>query len=299
MPVTYSFSADLMLIRAVTKYYSNLAVMQKLFRILEITEALAKNISSKEYEPHFHDFEELIIIGQGHLTHFIDFKSEELEAPFACYISMGKMHRIVPSDDLRGWVINYKTEFIPDSKLSFYSNFFNFTNIQLTGESSFDKLGCICGVISAEYKQETIDYTTIRHLTNGIISMIDAEQKKNIPVEREIRSTQITAFNNFLRILEDNFRRDEGVSFYADKMNMSERNLNIICRNNFRKSVSEIIETRKLIEAKRMLLYTDKTVAEIGFELGYNEKSYFTRVFHARTDLTPSRFREMSRNMIS
>jgi AraC-like DNA-binding protein len=80
---------------------------------------------------------------------------------------------------------------------------------------------------------------------------------------------------------------------------MSERNLNIICRNNFQKSVSEIIETRKLIEAKRMLLYSEKSVSEIGYELGYNEKSYFTRVFHARMDITPSRYRELSHNIIS
>jgi AraC-like DNA-binding protein len=147
--------------------------------------------------------------------------------------------------------------------------------------------------------QELNDLSTIKHLVNGLISMVDAEKKRNIPVDIEIKSSQITAFNNFLRILEENFRRDEGVSFYADKMNMSERNLNLICKNNFQKSVSEIIETRKLIEAKRMLLYSDKSVSEIGYELGYNEKSYFTRVFHARMEITPTRFREISRKMIS
>jgi AraC family transcriptional regulator, transcriptional activator of pobA len=273
--------------------------MQKLFRIFEITEALASDIASKEYEAHFHDFEELLVIEKGSLTHFIDFKSEELKAPFACYISMGKMHRIEPDADLRGWVINYKTEFIPDSMLSFYSNFFTFTNIPLTQGECLTRFINLCRIIRMEYVQETIDHTTIRHLVNGLISMIDAEQKRNIPLDIERKTSQVTAFNNFLKILEANFRSDEGVSFYAEKMNMSERNLNIICRNNFNKSVSEIIETRKLIEAKRMLLYSEKSVSEIGYELGYNEKSYFTRVFHARMDITPSRFREMSRTIIS
>ena len=273
--------------------------MEKLFRIIEITKELAVDIASKEYNPHFHDFEELIIISQGSLTHYIDFKVEILKAPFACYISMGRMHRIVPGKDLRGWIINYKTEFITDSKLNFYSNFFAFTNIPLTNGLCLDRVISLCQVIYNEYRQEFIDHTTIRHLVNGLISMVDTEQKRNIPVEREIKNSQITAFNNFLRILEANFHRNEGVSFYADKMNMSERNLNIICKNNFQKSVSEIIETRKLIEAKRMLLYSDKTVSEIGFELGYNEKSYFTRVFHSRMEMTPTRFREMSKNIVS
>lgn len=273
--------------------------MEKLFRIIEITGELAEDIASKEYVAHFHDFEELLLISQGSLTHYIDFKVEVLKAPFSCYISMGKMHRIIPEKDLRGWIINFKTEFIPDSKLSFYSNFFAFTNIPLTPGPCISRFTSLCQIIYAEYRQELTDHTTIRHLVNGLISMVDAERKRNIPVDNEIKSSQSTAFNNFLRILEENFRRNEGVSFYANKMNMSERNLNIICKNNFQKSVSEIIETRKLIEAKRMLLYTDKSVSEIGYELGYNEKSYFTRVFHSRMELTPSRYREMSGNIIT
>lgn len=273
--------------------------MDKLFRIIEITSELAYDLASKEYIAHFHDFEELIIVNEGSLTHYIDFNVDVLKAPFACYISMGKMHRIVPERNLRGWIINYKTEFIPDTKLNFYSNFFTFTNIALTPGLCLNRFLSLCQIIQAEYMQELNDLSTIKHLVNGLISMVEAEKKRNIPVNSEIISSQITAFNNFLRILEANFRRDEGVSFYADKMNMSERNLNLICKNNFQKSVSEIIETRKLIEAKRMLLYSDKSVSEIGYELGYNEKSYFTRVFHARMEITPTRFREISRKMIS
>jgi AraC family transcriptional regulator, transcriptional activator of pobA len=273
--------------------------MKKLFRIIEITAELAEEIASGSKEDHFHDFEELIILSSGSLRHYIDFKVEVVNAPFACYISMGKMHRLEPDNDLRGWVINYKSEFIPDSKLNFYSNFFTFTNIPLTAGTCLNRFTNLCEIINSEYKLEFVDYTTIRHLVNGLISMFDSEKNRNIPVENDLKISQITSFNNFLGILEENFRTDAGVSFYAGKMNMSERNLNLICRNNFRKSVSEIIETRKLIEAKRMLMYSDKTVSEIGYELGYNEKSYFTRVFHARMDITPSRFREMVRKIIS
>jgi AraC-like DNA-binding protein len=157
----------------------------------------------------------------------------------------------------------------------------------------------LCDIIKAEYVQDFADMATVKHLTEGLLSMVDAERKRNMPIENVAKVTQITTFNNFLRILEENFRRDMGVSFYAEKMNMSERNLNLICKNNFQKSVSEIIETRKLIEAKNLLLHSEKTISEIGFELGYNEKSYFTRVFHAKMGVTPSRFREMTKEMIS
>jgi AraC-like DNA-binding protein len=273
--------------------------MEKLFRIIEITAELAEEISSGPKEDHFHDFEELIIVTEGSLTHYIDFNVEVATAPFICYVSMGKMHRLEPNKDLRGWVINYKSEFIPDSRLNFYSNFFTFTNIPLTPGTCLNRFGDLCRIINAEYKLDPVDHITIRHLVNGLISMFDAEKNRSIPVDKELKSSQISSFNNFLSILEDNFRNDLGVSFYADRMNMSERNLNLVCRNNLRMSVSEIIETRKLIEAKRMLLYSDMSVSEIGYSLGYNEKSYFTRVFHARMGITPSHYREKTRSILS
>jgi len=273
--------------------------MLQQFRIFEITKELVAKLLEKSEDVHFHDYEELIIVTEGSLEHYIDFQVEVVRAPFASYISMGKMHRIVPHEDFRGWVINYQNEFIPDSKLNFYSNFFTSTNIPISPIECTKRFISLCQIINEEYKQISPDLSTIRHLTSGLISMIEAERRRNIPVEIVSKISQIATFNNFLKILEENFRRDEGVSFYADKMNMSERNLNLICKNNFQKSVSEIIETRKLIEAKKLLIHSDKSVSEIGFELGYNEKSYFSRVFHNKLSITPSQFREITRATIS
>ena len=273
--------------------------MDKPFKIIKITKEFVDAIRTKREDAHFHDFEELIIVTEGSLEHYIDFQVEVVQAPAASYISMGKMHRVVERDNLRGWVINYKNEFIPDSKLNFYSNFMISTSVPLSADGCEEKFISLCEMIHAESEQENPDMTTIRHLTSALISMIESERKRNIQIENTVKATQIATFTNFLRILEENFRRDEGVTFYAEKMNMSERNLNIICKNNFQKSVSEIIETRKLIEAKNLLIHSEKSVSEIGYELGYNEKSYFTRVFRNKLSATPTEFREMTRAILS
>ena len=102
-----------------------------------------------------------------------------------------------------------------------------------------------------------------------------------------------------LQLLEENFRRQEGVDFYAEKLFMSSRNLNLICQNILQKSVSEIIETRKLTEAKNLLIHSDKSVSEIGYELGFNEKAYFSNVFKKKSGQTPTEFRDEMRKLIS
>jgi AraC family transcriptional regulator, transcriptional activator of pobA len=273
--------------------------MEQPFVILKITKDFVEEIRAKREDAHFHDFEELVIVTEGSLEHYIDFQMEVVEAPAASYVSMGKMHRVVERDDLRGWVIKFQNEFIPESKLNFYSNFMSSPSVPLVAAGCISRFDSLCGIIHDEFQRETPDSATLRHLTTALIAMIESERKSNLPIERSAKMSQAATFTNFLRILEQNFRRDEGVTFYAEKMNMSERNLNIICKNNFQKSVSEIIETRKLIEAKSLLMHTTKSVSEIGYELGYNEKSYFTRVFRNKITITPTEFREMTRNILS
>lgn len=273
--------------------------MHRLFNIYPITQEMVRTIQSQDHPPHRHEFEELIIITQGSLEHFIDFRVEQVEAPTICYISQGKIHKLQPRPDLRGWVITYKNEFVPDSALNFYSHFMVGTSIPLPQNSCISRFVVLCELIHTEFTFPQADFSVIRHLLNALVSMIEAERVRNLPKEKTSKTTQAATFQAFLKILELNFRRPEGVRFYADKMNMTARNLNHICKNNFDKSVSEIIETRKMIEAKHLLMESPKTIAEIGFELGYNEKSYFSRAFKNHTGYTPTTFRELNRNMIS
>jgi AraC-like DNA-binding protein len=157
----------------------------------------------------------------------------------------------------------------------------------------------LCEIMLRENRQEPVDYTMIRHLLNAILSKLESATKKEFLDEKVTGNSQIITFNNFLQILEYNYKRPVGVEFYADKLNMSSRNLNLISQSVFGKSITEIIETRKLSEARRLLLNSDKTVSEIGFGLGYNEKSYFSRVFRKKTGTTPTAFRSRLHSIIS
>ena len=155
--------------------------MDKQFHIFEITKEVVEVLRAKSEEAHFHDFEEIIVVTQGSLEHYIDFQVEVSQAPFISYVSQGKMHRIIEDPELRGWVINYQNEFIPNSKLSFYSNFITATNIPISTVGCTNNFDVLCQVIHAEYSRETLDFSTIRHLITGLISMIEAERKRNMP----------------------------------------------------------------------------------------------------------------------
>lgn len=276
--------------------------MNQLFKIFKIDEAEATKINASPDEPHQHDFEELIIGIEGQLEHFIDFKTTLLDAPLVSFVTKGKVHRVIPkvkNGHCNMWVMRFKSEFIPEITFQLYSNYHNHATLNLPNDYCFKRLTTITEIIYAEMQQVNPDLSVVRHLLNALFIMIESERSKIEPNENALNSTQNTTLQNFLKILEENYKRPEGVDFYAEKLFMSARNLNLICKTILQQTVTEIIETRKLIEAKNQLTHSDKNISEIGFDLGYNEKAYFTNVFKKRTGQTPSEFREEMKKLLS
>ena len=276
--------------------------MNELFTLFKLNEEDAEKMAVNPDEPHNHDFEELIIGIDGEIEHFIDFKSEKFSAPFISFVTKGKIHRVltrITNGRYGNWVIQFRSEFIPETTFRLYSYYHDHANIQAEPGECFNRMVVLCEMMYNEMQQAVPDYAVIRQLLSTLFTMIESERKKKEPEEGNFRMTKNITFKNFLKILEENYHRPEGVEFYAEKLFMSARNLNLICQQIMQLSATEIIETRKLIEAKNLLVSTKKTISEIGYELGYNEKAYFTNVFKKKTGQTPSEFREEMSRLIS
>lgn len=197
------------------------------------------------------------------------------------------------------WVIRFKSELIPETVFQLYSYYHEHAMLKLPEGACFNRLITLCEIIDAEMKQKNPDLGVVRHLLSALFIMIESERNKVAPSENGLATNQNTTLQNFLKILEENYQRPLGVDFYAEKLFMSTRNLNLICKGILHQTVSEIIETRKLIEAKNQLTHSNKNISEIGFDLGYNEKSYFTNVFKKRTGQSPSEFRKKMKMLLS
>lgn len=265
--------------------------MNQPFDMFELTEQMSLEIRSHPTKPHRHEYEELLIITAGRPVNYIDFLNETVDAPVVIYVAQGKVHEFIPDELTRGWCIRYRNDFIPESNFHFYSNYLDRMTFAFHPGSCKQQIGILCELLQSEYTHHPGSPDIYRHLFLALLAKLEAEGEHHLPVAQEARSSRQDAFRTFLHILENNYTRDEGVGFYADRMNTSVRNLNNLARKVFGKSVSDLIETRKLIEARRLLLGTGQSISEIGFSLGYNEKSYFTRVFRKRTGLTPTEFR--------
>jgi AraC family transcriptional activator of pobA len=275
--------------------------MEDYFKIFKFDADDADRVAKEPNDPHVHDYEELLIGLEGQIDHFIDFRSEIIDAPYISFITAGKTHRLKPlkkNDLCNIWVLRFKSDFIAETVFQLYSSFHDNANICMKFNGCFNRLNTLCTLIDNEYNQEEPDGSVIKQLLIALICMIESDKRKTSEMPTDTMNIQNNTFKSFLQVLEQHYRQPKGVEFYAEKLFMTSRNLNMICQRVMHQSVSEIIETRKLLEAKNLLISTDKTIAEIGFELGFNEKTYFTRVFKKKAGMTPSDFRKEIKNQI-
>lgn len=269
--------------------------MNDIFRIFKLDVKQAEEIMKEPNLPHVHEYEELLIGIEGQVEHFIDFRSHIIDAPFISFITQGKMHQIKPmakDGECEIWVIRFKSELISATTFQLYTAFHDRANIHMAPNTCFNRLDNICNIIYDEYLQESPDISVIRQLLMSVFSIIESERRKLRLNDEESKKIQSVTFKNFLRILEEYYREQKDVNFYAEKLFMTTRNLNLICQDILHQSVSEIIENRRLTEAKNQLISTDKTIAEIGYDIGFKEKTYFTHAFKRKTGITPSEFRK-------
>lgn len=276
--------------------------MTELFKIFKVGADEANQISAMPDEPHLHHFEELIIGIDGQLVHFIDFEETSLQAPLVSFVSKGKIHRVIPKlkdGKCNMWVIRFKSEFLPEITFQLYKTYHKNAMLKLPNDYCFKRIGRLCEMIQEEASQNQKDLSVVKHLLLALFMMIETERRKSVLNHEKSNGEQNTTLQNFLQILEENYKRPLGVDFYAEKLFMSSRNLNLICKEILNQTVTELIETRKLIEAKNQLTNTSKNISEIGFDLGFKEKTYFTNVFKKRTGQTPSEFRAEMKSILS
>lgn len=91
--------------------------------------------------------------------------------------------------------------------------------------------------------------------------------------------------------IELNFRTKHSASEYANLLFISSKALAKITKSHFNKTISSLINERIIIEAKRELYLTNKTVKEIAYELGYEDEYYFSRFFKINADVSPQAYR--------
>ncbi|MCJ7934222.1 MAG: AraC family transcriptional regulator [Chryseobacterium sp.] len=144
-----------------------------------------------------------------------------------------------------------------------------------------------------EWKEASAEEMIRTYVKQIIIRATRKWKRQNLDNDLiKIPGSELDIFRDFSRFLEIHFREKHNVADYAELLHIAPKTLTHRFKSLHLDSPNQFIINRILLEAKRLLFYTDKPVKEIAYDLGYEDPAYFNRLFTNKTGSTPANFKK-------
>lgn len=159
------------------------------------------------------------------------------------------------------------------------------------------KVDMILQMLQDEF--DTHDYIQgemMRVLLKRLIIIVTRLAKNQFINEKELPGEKLDIIRKYNFLVETHYRTQHQVKFYADQLYKSPKTLSNLFALYNHKSPLLIIQERVMMEAKRLIVYTDKAAKEISYELGFEDAGTFGKFFKRHTGLATSEFKKMNIN---
>ena len=241
-------------------------------------------------KPHRHNFYLLVLFTSGSGKHVIDFDAFEVKPGSLFVLQPGQMHYWELSQNTQGYIVFFSQEI--------YNLYFG--NKKITDYPFYQSVRNTPEIfIMAEELKKLLPYfdLMVNNLGNPaiILNLLDCIHLEIAHMYLSDTHHATPSYNHkmqqFETFLEQFYKTQKSPSFYAKNMNITLKHLNRICKETINQTVTEHITNRVVLEAKRLLINPNYTVNQIADILGFENYSYFTRLFKQKTGITPREFR--------
>ncbi|HEY8938183.1 MAG TPA: AraC family transcriptional regulator [Cyclobacteriaceae bacterium] len=249
--------------------------------------------------PHRADFYHILWIHKGGGSHLIDFQPVKFKTDSILFINKGNVHFFDASEEFEGTLILFTDNFFcrSEADIKFLHSTILFHDLLdksplKLGESKsllYEVLRLMKNELLA--KEEEFRHDLLQNLLHNFLILSDREKRRQgfTEIAKGADLDYVLLFNE---LLDKHFVTIKSVKEYADKIHISEKRLTKATSHVLGKSPKEIINNRVLLEAKRLLVHTNQSIKEIGFQLGFAEPTNFIKYFKLQAGSTPSEFRE-------
>ncbi len=254
---------------------------------------LPKNVLS----PHKHLFHELFFVESGEISHIVDFKEFTAGENTLSFITQGQLHfRGENKGAIKGFRLMFDADFFwalqPYHQFLFdmvhLGNIYHSPKIKIILEKQ-PKLKFYFENLYSEYQQPHSELALGSLLYLLLLEI--QRQLDDANINTRFEQNDLNLFRKFTDLVEKNFRQSWSMQQYADALQISISKLNKTVHLITNDSVLNIAHNRSILEAKRLLTFSDLTISEIAFSLGIQDTSYFARFFRKFEGVSPKEFR--------
>ena len=240
-------------------------------------------------------------IKEGKGTYHIDFDEYSFDGNVLFFLSPGQVFTVDSEQIKEAYRLSFVRDFYciqtHDKEVScngvLFNNIYETPFIQLE-EKDGKKLQFILSELIEEFDhKEAAQYDMLQsYLKQFIIHAVRVRKERHV-VKDDVESK---LFKDFSTLVEFNFTKLHSVTDYATRLGISPKSLTKHFQKIGIQTPSDFIKNRIILEAKRKLIYTDFSVKEIAFDLGFNDPAYFTRFFTKATSFSPLNFKKQHKN---
>ncbi len=244
----------------------------------------------KKTKPHKHDeYYELIFLSEGEGFHSIESEKYMVSATEFYFLKPGQLHFWQFTSIPKGFVIIFKDkEFNAVNENLLIDLLRKLTDISRI-EIQSDKFPT--HILEAIFTEYQLDRQYSKEIIHGLLKALFGKLLQEKAENPKSPNQPQALYNRFMQLLVKECPRLHKVNEFAELLNTTPQNLNIICRKHTAKSASEIITHQILLEAKRYILHTDNTINEIADILWFTDASNFVKFFKRHENITPTQFR--------
>jgi len=252
----------------------------------------------KYFATHRHKYYEMVIITsceEGDFSHNIDFVSFPLLAGRIFFIAPGQAHAWntkTYNKEYKGYLLTFNESFLLTGNPSLEQHLRKLFN-PLSSEpfisfepSKFIETFPTMYLLEEEYNKEQSDYFVMRSLLESLVHYM-ARLKNESLGEMGLNCQRLLELG---KVIEQYYKEEKSVEFYARKLELSAKRLNEITRETSGQTVTQMLHKRLLLEAKREMVSQSKTIQTISDELGFENASYFARFFKKQEGVSPTVF---------
>lgn len=240
---------------------------------------------------HRHDYHFFILQEKGTAHFEIDFEKHQVKNQSLVYIAPNQVHRALKAENIDIFLLAINNENLHPEYLTLLQEISPAKPLPLTTKhfSLISQAFLLC-INLFENRRNKLYLSSLKDSCNTLIALFLSQY-----LERSKQPDTLSRFDVVTRafklVLEQHFIKDKRPAYYAQKLNISVAYLNECVKNATGFPVSYHIQQRVILETKRLLFHSNKSVKEIAAELGYEDYAYFSRLFNKATGMTALTFR--------
>jgi len=244
-------------------------------------------------DPMYHIF---LFKGNGKII--VDFTEYKFNGRTVFFSSPFQNIQIISDDNIEVHLIDFHSDFyciefhkneVACNGLLF-NNIYLFPHFTLNEEIYQEILHYFSKIKEVDY-HENFSGSVLQSYLQLILAISSREKNKLLP-DKELIKDDLNPLKSFQNLVEKHFISHKNLSFYADLLNVTSNSLSKKIKSKFNKTPSQIIQQRVILEAKKQIHLTRKSIKEIALELNFTDEFHFSKYFKKYTGVSPTQFRK-------